>query len=270
MRVFPGFGGWINQNTQQPPKAEAKTSANVNTNSVSEKDSNNQLYYDKEDMKKQYELWSVGEKKHPWYDAPPKVKVTTKKGLCHMNIEMTLGWIPDGVFELFTNPNDGPLFFDMNKHGRQLLEYKSRKVLKKDGPRQIVKVQQALAWDFLWWSGSIPIELIVDENQKKFTAKYKKEKMIFMKVFEGSYKVEPLYADSVRLCKQKEPKSLQEYKTCSGERGRIASKVTMDQYFQPYPPFNLPPFSWFIRDITIKTTTTLLKMLQHASVVLRE
>ncbi|CAL9217257.1 unnamed protein product [Arabidopsis halleri] len=43
----------------------------------------------------------------------------------------------------------------------------------------------------------------------------------------------------------------------------------MDQYFQPYPPLNLPPFSWFIRDITIKTTETLLKMLQHASVVIR-
>jgi len=50
-------------------------------------------------------------------------------------------------------------------------EYKSRKVLKKDGRRQIVKVEQALAWDFLWWSGAIPIELIVDENQKEFTVR---------------------------------------------------------------------------------------------------
>ncbi|KAL9307140.1 hypothetical protein AtEden1_Chr1g0026271 [Arabidopsis thaliana] len=240
MRVFSGFDGWINQNIQEPPKGESKRFVDVNTNSESEKDSNNQeLVYDKEEMKKQYELWSASEKKHPWYDAPPKVKVTTKKGLCHMNIELTLGWNPNGVFELFTNPNDGPLFFDMNKHGRQLLdfEYKSRKVLKKDGRRQIVKVEQALAWDFLWWSGPIPIELIVDENQKEFTAKYKKEKMMFMKVFEGNYKVEPLYVDSVRLCKNKEPKSFQEYKTCSGGQGRIASKVTMDQYFQPYPPF---------------------------------
>jgi len=40
-----------------------------------------------------------------------------------MNIELTLGWNPNGVFELFTNPNDGPLFFDMNKHGRQLLDF---------------------------------------------------------------------------------------------------------------------------------------------------
>jgi len=60
---------------------------------------------------------------------------------------------------------------------------------------------------------------------------------MFMKVFEGNYKVEPLYVDSVRLCNNKEPKSFQEYKTCSGGQGRIASKVTMDQYFQPYPPF---------------------------------
>ncbi|EFH69558.1 hypothetical protein ARALYDRAFT_313226 [Arabidopsis lyrata subsp. lyrata] len=225
MSVFPGFGGWINQNIQQPPKAESRRSENVKSNLVSEKDTNNEegLNYEEEEMKRQHELWKAAEKKHPWYDAPPKVKAT-----------------------------------------------KSRKVLKKDGPRQIVRLKKAVAWDFLWWSGDFPIHLIVDVNKKDLTAKYKKEKMMFMKVFEGNWKIEPLYVDSVRLCKHKEPKSLQEYKTCSGGQGRVASKVTMDQYFQPYTPFNLPPISWFIRDITIRTTKTLLKMLQHASVVLRE
>ncbi|CAH8253346.1 unnamed protein product [Arabidopsis lyrata] len=272
MSVFPGFGGWINQNIQQPPKAESRRSENVKSNLVSEKDTNNEegLNYEEEEMKRQHELWKAAEKKHPWYDAPPKVKVTTKKGLCHMNIELTLGLTPDGVYELFTNPSNGSLFFDMDMNGRPLLATKSRKVLKKDGPRQIVRLKKAVAWDFLWWSGDFPIHLIVDVNKKDLTAKYKKEKMMFMKVFEGNWKIEPLYVDSVRLCKHKEPKSLQEYKTCSGGQGRVASKVTMDQYFQPYTPFNLPPISWFIRDITIRTTKTLLKMLQHASVVLRE
>ncbi|ANM60871.1 hypothetical protein AT1G23645 [Arabidopsis thaliana] len=100
MSVFPGFGGWINQNIQQPPKAESRRSKNVKSNSVSEKDTNNEegLNYDEEETKRQNELWKAAEKKHPWYDAPPKV--TTKKGLCHMNIEMTLGLTPDGVYEL--------------------------------------------------------------------------------------------------------------------------------------------------------------------------
>ena len=52
-----------------------------------------------------------------------------------------------------------------------------------------------------------------------------------MKVFEGSYKVEPIYVDFERLCNQKEPKSPEEYKKCSGGQGKIASKVTMDQIF---------------------------------------
>jgi len=93
--------------------------------------------------------------------------------------------------------------------------------------------------------------------------------MMFMKVFEGSYKVEPVYVDSVRLCKNKKPKSVDEYKKCSGGQGKIASKVTMDQYFQPYPPFNLPPFSWFIRDITIKNTKSVLERLQSWSFSIR-
>lgn len=86
--------------------------------------------------------------------------------------------------------------------------------------------------------------------------------MKYMKVFEGSWKVEPLYVDSERLCNQREPKSREEYKRCSGGKGRIASKVTMEQIFQPSSPFNLPPVSWIIRGITIKTTKILLEDLR--------
>lgn len=48
---------------------------------------------------------------------------------------------------------------------------KSRKVLKKDGPREIAETEKAVALDFLWWSGSIPLTLIVDENQKDLTVR---------------------------------------------------------------------------------------------------
>ncbi|AEE30411.1 OBP32pep protein, putative (Domain of unknown function DUF220) [Arabidopsis thaliana] len=220
MNVFPGFGGWINQNNQQPPKGESKRSENVKSNSNTDMDTNNTE--DDEEIK-QLNLWSDAEKKHPWYDPPPKVKAN-----------------------------------------------KSRKILKKDGPRQTVKVKKAVAWDFLWFSGSLPINLIVNENKKDLEVKYKKEKMMFMKVFEGSWKIEPLYVDADRLCKNMKPKSREEYKKCSGGQGKIAPKVTMDQYFQPYPLLNLPPFSWYIRNITIKTTKTLLKMLQDRATILRE
>ncbi|XP_006416064.2 uncharacterized protein LOC18992590 [Eutrema salsugineum] len=184
-----------------------------------------------------------------------------------MNIEMTMGMTPDGVYETFTNPHKLPMFL-IGK--RQLLEIKSRKVLKNDGPRQTAKLKTAVAWDFLWWSGAFPITLIVEENKKDLTAKYKKEKMMFMKVFEGNWKVEPLYVDQERLCKHMLPKTREEYKKCSGGQGKVASKVTVDQYFQPYSLLNIPPVSWYIRGITIKTTKTLLQILQIKSVIFRE
>ncbi|CAA7036049.1 unnamed protein product [Microthlaspi erraticum] len=269
--VFPKFGSWINQNVQQPHKAESRRSEDVKSNSESEKDTNNQeIYYDKSEAKKQGNLWRDAEKKKPWYDAPAKVKVTTEKGVYHMSIELTVGLPPEGVYDLFANPKNIPLVRIDDKTGRQLLENKSRKVLKKDGPREIVKLDKALAWNFLFLSGSLPITIIADENQKDFTAKYKKDKMMFMKVFEGSWKIEPLYVDSERLCKQRLPKTREEYKICSGGQGKVASKVTMDQYFQPDFPFNLPPVSWFIRGITINTTKKLLKMIQKTSVLFRD
>ena len=35
-------------------------------------------YYDLAEVKKESRLWRAAEKKHPWYDAPAKVKVKTK------------------------------------------------------------------------------------------------------------------------------------------------------------------------------------------------
>ncbi|KAL1223001.1 hypothetical protein V5N11_019496 [Cardamine amara subsp. amara] len=264
MSVFSRFVGWINLNIQQPLEAESQRSENVESNSVSEKDTKTRhVYYDKAEAKKQGKLWN---------DAPAKVKVTTKKGVCHMHIELTVGLPPEGVYDLFANPNNIPFFRIDNETGRELMVNKSRKILKKDGPRQIARMEKAVAFDFLWWSRAFPFTLIVDENQKDFTAKatYKKEKMMFMKVFKGSWKIEQFYVDSERLCKEIEQKSREEYKRCSNGQGKVASKVTMDQYFQPYSLFNIPPVSWYIRGITIKTTKKLLKLLQNASIMFRD
>ncbi|XP_023644792.1 uncharacterized protein LOC111832487 [Capsella rubella] len=164
MGVFSAFGAWINQNSQEAPKRSE------NVESKSKMDNNNgpakpKKYFDEQEWERQDKLWTAAEKKHPWYDAPPKVKVTTKKGLCHMHIELTLGLNPDGVFELFTNPQNGP-------NTEPLLKSKSRKVLKEDGPRQIAKVKKAVAWNFIGKSFTIPISLIVDENSRELKGKH--------------------------------------------------------------------------------------------------
>lgn len=49
------------------------------------------------------------------------VEGDNKKGLCHMYIELTFGLPPRSVFELFTNPDNLPLFSD--KSWRQLLVF---------------------------------------------------------------------------------------------------------------------------------------------------
>ncbi|XP_010498902.1 PREDICTED: uncharacterized protein LOC104776513 isoform X1 [Camelina sativa] len=254
MGIFAGFGSWINQNNEEPRKAEPNRSENVESKSESETDDDNdqdkmKKYYEEDEVERQAQLWIDAEKKHTWHDAPPKVKVITKKGLCRMNIEFTLGFPPDKVFGIITA---GSFFLDPPLTG------KSKKVLREDGPRQIAKVVKTVEWKFLGSSFAIPISVIVDENRKDLT----KKRVMLMKVFKGSYKVEPLYVDSERLCKHMEPKSPEEYKRCSRGQGRIASKVIVNQYFQPYPPFNLPPLSKYIRDVTIKNTVTALKTLQ--------
>ncbi|CAA7036038.1 unnamed protein product [Microthlaspi erraticum] len=254
------FGGWINLNSEQPLQAESKSPESNHVFAVDPK------YYDLAEVRKESKLWRAAEKKHPWYDAPAKVE--TKKGICHMNMHFTIGLPPEAVYEMFTNPNNLP-FFREDKAGRQLLENKSTKVLKKDGPRQTTEVEKALTWNFLGDSGSIPIHLIFDENHQNLSAKYTTKKFKFMKVLEGSWKVEPEYVDQERLCKTRLPKSRQEYRICSGGQGKVGSKVTMEQRFQPSSLLNLPPVSWLIRWITIKTTKNLLDDLRKAGATYR-
>ncbi|KAF2616457.1 hypothetical protein F2Q68_00041038 [Brassica cretica] len=278
MGVFPGFGAWINQNNQEPPNAGFKRSENVESKSASEKDTNNDhakkkkkdvVYYDYKELMIQRGLWSEAEKKHPWYDPPPKIRVTNKKGLYHMNIELTVGTAPDTVYDLMINPKGGP-FFNREKW-RDLMKNTSRKVLKENGPKRVIMVEKAVAYNVLSLTTiSIPLHLTMEENRKDLTTKYKKGKVMLMKEFQGDYKVEPIYVDQKRLCKKRLPKSPEEYKKCSGGQGRIGSKLTINHYFQPYPPFNIPPLSWFIHGITIKTSKNLLNALQEMALIVRE
>ncbi|CDY57836.1 BnaCnng32560D [Brassica napus] len=255
MGVFPGFGSWISKNSQQPLKAKSKGSENVESKLVKE-------HYDEKEERIQHILWHEEEKKHPWKNPPPKVKVTTKKGVYHMNLEMTIGAAPELTY-LWLIDSWGSHFYDEKKR-RDLM------VLTEDGPRRVIKVEKAVVYDFFSLTSiPIPLHLIVEENEKDLTGKYKKEKVMLMKVFEGNYKLEPVYVDQERLCKKRLPKSQEEYKKCSGGQGKIATKLIINQYFEPYPPFNLPPLSWYIRGNTIKTSKNLLNALQDTAKIIR-
>ncbi|KAG2320928.1 hypothetical protein Bca52824_014141 [Brassica carinata] len=305
MGIFPGFSSWINQNIQQPLKASAKRSEKGKSSSASEEDrylqgpwywnpdlspkekaesmeldhvksmpmfASDPKYYDLDELVRQVRLWMSENKKHPWHDEPAKVKVKTKKGICHLNIDFTMGWPPQAVYEMFTDPRNIGYFHSMGKYKknwRTRLDTIATKVLKKDGPRQVTEVEKVLRWKILGYNGTFPIHLIIDENHQKVTATYKKVKVKHMKVFEGSWKMEPLYVDQERLCKSRSRISAEEYKKCSGGKGRIGSKVTMEHIFQPSSLLNVPPASWFIRGIAIKFTKVLLQDLREYVIMMK-
>lgn len=94
--------------------------------------------------------------------------------------------------------------------------------------------------------------------------KFKQLKSGFMEKFEGSWKIDPLFVDE-ELCDPLKPKSLTEYVSCTKGRGRIGSKLRLEQLIQPsiVPP---PPISWYLRGITTKTTEMLINdLLAEAS-----
>lgn len=86
--------------------------------------------------------------------------------------------------------------------------------------------------------------------------KFKQVKTGFMKKFEGCWRVEPLFVDE-KTCYPFKPKTKEEYNACTGGKGRIGSKVSLQQILQPaiVPP---PPISWYLRGITSRTTEMLV------------
>ncbi|XP_022545998.1 uncharacterized protein LOC111199828 isoform X3 [Brassica napus] len=233
MGVFPGFGSWISKNSQQSLKAKSKGSENVESKLVSEKDTNSNAPANKKKNRKEH------------YDEKEE------------RIQHIL-WHEEEKKHPWQNPPP------------KVKKNISIKVLTEDGPRRVIKVEKAVVYDFFSLTSiPIPLHLIVEENEQDLTGKYKKEKVMLMKVFEGNYKLEPVYVDQERLCKKRLPKSQEEYKKCSGGQGKIATKLIINQYFEPYPPFNLPPLSWYIRGNTIKTSKNLLNALQDTAKIIR-
>lgn len=86
--------------------------------------------------------------------------------------------------------------------------------------------------------------------------KFKQTKSGFMKKFEGCWRVEPLFVDEA-TCFPFKPMTKEDYNTCTRGKGRIGSKVRLEQILQPaiVPP---PPISWYLRGITSRTTEMLI------------
>ncbi|XP_038692267.1 uncharacterized protein LOC119990431 isoform X2 [Tripterygium wilfordii] len=199
------------------------------------------------DLEKQLQAW----KENPsWVDQPPEIKVTVPKGsLSLLNVKVNVGLPPDEVYNIVTNPDNKRIF-------KNIKEVVSRKVLIDEGLRQVVELEQAALWKFLWWSGTISVHLLVDQNRQDHSMKFKQIKTGFMKKFEGCWRVGPAFVDE-KMCLPFKPKTLADYYSCTGGKGRIGSNVILEQLIQPaiVPP---PPISWYLRGITTKTTEMII------------
>ncbi|ONK68571.1 uncharacterized protein A4U43_C05F13460 [Asparagus officinalis] len=182
-------------------------------------------------LDKQLQAW----KENPnWVGQSPEITVSVPKGsLCNLKVKFNVGLPPDAIYNIVIDPDNKRVF-------KNIQEVISRKVLIDEGQRQVVEVEQAALWRFLWWSGTISVHVFVDQNRKDHTVKFKQGKTGFMNKFEGCWKVEPLLVDS-----------------CTAGKGRIGSIVTLDQLIEPalVPP---PPISWYLRGITTRTTEMLI------------
>ncbi|KAL6846347.1 hypothetical protein ACP4OV_023795 [Aristida adscensionis] len=185
-----------------------------------------------------------------WTDEPPEIKVTVPEGsLCNLNLRFKAGLPPDAVYNIIIDPENKRVF-------KNIKEVISRKVLLDEGSRQIVEVEQAAIWKFLWWSGVLSVHVFVDQNRKNHTVKFKQGRTGFMRKFEGCWRIEPLFVDK-EICLPIDPHTLEEYESCTDGRGRVGSAITLDQLIEPalLPP---PPISWYLRGITAKTTEMLV------------
>ncbi|XVE75035.1 hypothetical protein DITRI_Ditri12bG0065000 [Diplodiscus trichospermus] len=199
------------------------------------------------DLEKQMQAWRENP---PWVNQPPKIKVSVPKGsLCNLKAKVDVGLPPDAVYNIVIDPDNKRVF-------KNIKEVISRKVLVDEGQRQVVEVEQAALWRFLWWSGTISVHVLVDQNREDHSMKFKQVNAGFMKKFEGHWRVEPIFVDE-KTCLPFKPKTWAEYCSCTGGKGRIGSKVSLDQLIQPaiVPP---PPISWYLRGITAKTTEMLI------------
>lgn len=198
-------------------------------------------------LDKQLQAW----KENPvWVDPSPEIEVSVPKGsLCNLNVKVDVGLPPDAIYNIVTDPDNKRVF-------KNIKEVLSRKVLIDEGLRQVVELEESALWRFLWWSGTISVHVLVDQNRADHTMKFKQIKTGFMKKFEGRWKVEPIFVDE-ELCDRFKPKTLEDYITCTKGKGRLASKVSLEQLLQPaiVPP---PPISWYLRGITTRTTEMII------------
>ncbi|XP_056846321.1 uncharacterized protein LOC108814224 isoform X2 [Raphanus sativus] len=114
MGIFPEFGGWISQNTQQPKESE-----NVKSKPVRE----TKTHDERDETREQLKLWRDANKKKQYNEPSPTVKVHTDPNIdsfSNMEMEFTLRLPPQAAYDFLTNHDNKTYSREIN--GRPLLE----------------------------------------------------------------------------------------------------------------------------------------------------
>mmetsp|Transcript_2997 Transcript_2997/g.5291 ORF Transcript_2997/g.5291 Transcript_2997/m.5291 type:complete len:178 (+) Transcript_2997:2-535(+) len=151
------------------------------------------------------------------------------------------------VYFVLTNPENYKVFRNERSPSK-------RTVLFDDGIHQRVEIMSAGHWKFLRFSGSFPVHLLVEQNSTTKKVAFRLLSQNFMQVFEGSWSVQPLNANSsivsleqrIRLSfMPPRPLDLLFYRIV----GRVASNVLRDLQAEAEnirlgrPTLDMPKFS---------------------------
>ncbi|KAE8732091.1 Pantothenate kinase 2 [Hibiscus syriacus] len=172
------------------------------------------------------------------------LKVSVGKGsLCHLKATVDIGLPPDEVYNICTDPDNRRVF-------KNVKEVISRKVLIDEGQRQVVEVEQSAIWRFLWWSGTISVHVLVDQN-RDHTMRFKQMSNGFMQKFEAL----KVTGESNHFSWTRKSVFFSNRKCCQSIVHVL--EVKEDQLIQPAiaPP---PPISWYLSGIPAKTTEMLI------------
>lgn len=119
----------------------------------------------------------------------------------------------------------------------------SKKLLVNEDQKQVMEVALTQSWSLLWMSWAMSARAILSNSREEQKVTLKPCHVRFMDGFKGCWdaEVSPRFVDE-KVCFPFKPKSLADYHSCTGGKGRLGSRVSLSQGCPA-------PFLWRLRRI---------------------
>mmetsp|Transcript_7876 Transcript_7876/g.20838 ORF Transcript_7876/g.20838 Transcript_7876/m.20838 type:complete len:279 (-) Transcript_7876:1865-2701(-) len=139
---------------------------------------------------------------------------------CTVRVRARVELSPETTYRILTSPENYKIF----KNERSASE---RRVVFDDGVKQQVELTTAGHWKFLRFSGSFPINLVVDQDAHARSVAFRLLSKGFMDTFEGSWSVSP--SNSTAILSSENSPAYAKSGTEQPARTSCASIVTLEQ-----------------------------------------